>query len=293
MKKILAILMLSFVLLSTSKANSSEENSLYKAIVLSRYKIEKDYWKNYNKTIQTFFENLRKNQDINRVNELDEKLKKLLSQSSKIDEKRYNLIVNLYSRNKLLKDFHLKWVKNTSSTSSNIITWNNSKVITWKNETKEENKKTNSISDIIAKWDNSLSKNNFSKEKKSLSYAYKIPKNWKEQKLENGETILTNEDGNQKNSVVFVVTDFENFSSFTSFKEEFKKEVLKDGAVRNFSESVANIAWKDSPVLNYSANWDEKSIYLVEHNSLVLIMNVTKKTNIDISEIIKSIKIEN
>lgn len=163
-KKLLAFFIVFAILFPTTSAYNKDEMLLYKAITLSRAKIEKDFpnGKQYNSYIKTFFDDLRKNNDIKKVRELDERLQKIISKyNSNPNDRNYNLALNIYYRNKLLKDYLLKWVKENNSKNTNSNNDNSWKIIIWNNNNSWKviiENKNNSISEIISKWDqNSIS----------------------------------------------------------------------------------------------------------------------------------------
>lgn len=325
MKKILASLAISSVLVTTSFASvNKEEAGLYKAITLSRAKIEKDFadGQRVNSILNNFFITLRANRDIEKVNILNSRVEKMIDDLNKkwvsATDKNYNLILNIYYRNKLLKDFHLKWVTTNNDSNSkkvvvtgtettnkiitgndsnkNIITGNNNNnnvIITWNSNNNNNN---NSISNIISKWDvtQNTGTNTTKNETKSLSYTYMIPANWTEQKAGQGETILTSSN-NEKDSVVMLITSYNN--SFSDYANDFKAELRKDASLRNFSESNTTLNGKTAVKFSYNlSNEDSKTIYLAEYNGMILVVNATKKaknnSSENINEIINSIKID-
>lgn len=293
-KKLLAFFIVFAILFPTTSAYNKDEMLLYKAITLSRAKIEKDFpnGKQYNSYIKTFFDDLRKNNDIKKVRELDERLQKIISKyNSNPNDRNYNLALNIYYRNKLLKDYLLKWVKENNSKNTNSNNDNSWKIIIWNNNNSWKviiENKNNSISEIISKWDQNLSKNN----KGSTSYSYKVINWWNEEKVNQWETILT-KNGSKKDTIVMIVANTENW--FSKFKSDFRDELLKNGAIRNFSDNYVSLNWKSWYKFSYNLNNDEKTIYLIEGNNMALVVNVTKKEGSDsqnqINEIINSIKI--
>lgn len=127
MKKIFAFLISSIVLFSIwlNNVSASNQADLYKAIILSKAKIKQDFGEDYNKIIWKYFEKLRISQDISKVNELNSRLEKILEEYSKrwisATERNHNLILNLYYRTKILKDYHLKNISpKTTNSNSNI-----------------------------------------------------------------------------------------------------------------------------------------------------------------------------
>lgn len=117
MKKYLIILIsivTSFSLINTSNAWSLEAK-LYKAAILSKNQIAKDYknWELYNKKISEFFTNLRYKKDTKTLTKLETTLKKQLLElnSKKVLSRKQriklNLYNNIYYRTKLLLDYNL------------------------------------------------------------------------------------------------------------------------------------------------------------------------------------------
>lgn len=295
MKKIIVALVLAFSIIGTSFANTSkDEATLFKAIVLSKAKIEQNYaeGKKYNKIITSFFAELRTTKNYSKINELDEKLTKLISNYknknylSREDEKIYNVILNIYYRNKLLKDYVFKWQVNNSNIISNII-WDNT------NKTNENSKTNNSTaSEIISKTDKIA--NESTTVTNSLRYSYSIPIAWSEKKYDNWDISLTNNDSVNKSNVSFVTTNLKN-SSLSSFTNDLKNEILKNNSVRNLSESYETIDWKSANKISYNLiEWEYKNIYIVEYNWVALVITTTENSQIisnNISDIIRSIKI--
>lgn len=295
MKKIIVALVLAFSIIGTSFANTSkDEATLFKAIVLSKAKIEQNYaeGKKYNKIIASFFVELRTTKNYSKINELDEKLTKLISNYknknylSREDEKIYNVILNIYYRNKLLKDYVFKWQVNNSNIISNII-WDNT------NKTNENSKTNNSTaSEIISKTDKIA--NESTTVTNSLRYSYSIPRAWSEKKYDNWDISLTNNDSVNKSNVSFVTTNLKN-SSLSSFTNDLKNEILKNNSVRNLSESYETIDWKSANKISYNLiEWEYKNIYIVEYNWVALVITTTENSQIisnNISDIIRSIKI--
>ena len=198
MKKIIVALVLAFSIIGTSFANTSkDEATLFKAIVLSKAKIEQDYaeGKRVNQIIASFFANLRSTKNYSKINELDEKLTTLVSNYknknylSREDEKIYNVILNFYYRTKLLKDYVFKWQVNNSNIISNII-WDNTNK-TNENKTNETSKTNNSTASEIISKTNKIA-NESTTVTNSLRYSYSIPRAWSEKKYDNGDISLTN-----------------------------------------------------------------------------------------------------
>ena len=154
MKKIITGIALGTVLLSNSAfANSAEEEmKLYKAVTLSRAKIERDFynWANYNRVINDYFNRLRINKDKRKSEELDSRLKKAMAEYSgksyltAEDDRIYNLILNIYYRNILLKDYFLK---DYNSNSNN----NDIRVIIDKDRDNNRNNNSNNRTDYNRK----------------------------------------------------------------------------------------------------------------------------------------------
>lgn len=267
-KKILSLVVLFGIFIpNLTDAFNKDEMKIYKAIIVSRSKIEKDFpnWKSYNNSIKIFFERLRTNKDINKVNELDSKLEKYFSKNKNTSDKNYNLALNIYYRNKLLKDYIFKSKNQNNSIISN-----------------------NSISEIISKWDQI--KNKWNNLNWNISFTYSIPKWWNEEKNSKWETILKNTDW----STVFIVS-VKQKDSFSKYKDNFKEELLKNNAIRNFSNYTTFLNNKETHIFNYNLDSYEKNIYLVNHKNMVLVINSSKKENVrnDLDEVINSINIIN
>lgn len=295
MKKIFAAFLVSALLVSTSFANSkNEENRLYKAIILSRDKISKDFskWDLYNRAIKKYFDELRISKDKKKMDDLESRLNKAIkfysNKSLNINEKKdYNIILNISYRLELLRKYILKW-----NYSSNNIINNDNRLINENNSIKNDNKNNNSIADLI-------SDSNKINNTRSLSYNFYIPKWWEKYKEWNGKTVVINKKANYEDSISFIITDYDNYDSFYKFYEEFKKELLKSYN-RNFSYINTSLDWKNAYLFKFdNQDWDEKTIYIAEHNKMVLVVNATKKknnsssSNREISEIIESLKINN
>lgn len=300
MKKIIVALVLAFSIIGTSFANTSkDEATLFKAIVLSKAKIEQDYTegKRVNQIISSFFANLRSTKNYSKINELDEKLTTLVSNYknknylSREDEKIYNVILNFYYRTKLLKDYVFKWQVNNSNIISNII-WDNTNK-TNENKTNETSKTNNSTASEIISKTNKIA-NESTTVTNSLRYSYSIPRAWSEKKYDNGDISLTNNDSVNKSNVSFVTTNLRN-SSLSSFTNDLKNEILKNNSVRNLSESYETIDWKTANKISYNLiEWEYKNIYVVEYNWVALVITTTENSQIisnNISDIIRSIKI--
>lgn len=295
MKKIFAAFLVSALLVSTSFANSkNEENRLYKAIILSRDKISKDFskWDLYNRAIKKYFDELRISKDKKKMDDLESRLNKAIkfysNKSLNINERKdYNIILNISYRLELLRKYILKW-----NYSSNNIINNDNRLINENNSIKNDNKNNNSIADLI-------SDSNKINNTRSLSYNFYIPKWWEKYKEWNGKTVVINKKANYEDSISFIITDYDNYHSFYKFYEEFKKELLKSYN-RNFSYINTSLDWKNAYLFKFdNQDWDEKTIYIAEHNKMVLVVNATKKknnsssSNREISEIIESLKINN
>lgn len=295
MKKIFAAFLVSALLISTSFANSkNEENRLYKAIILSRDKISKDFskWDLYNRAIKKYFDELRISKDKKKMDDLESRLNKAIkfysNKSLNINERKdYNIILNISYRLELLRKYILKW-----NYSSNNIINNDNRLINENNSIKNDNKNNNSIADLI-------SDSNKINNTRSLSYNFYIPKWWEKYKEWNGKTVVIKKKVNYEDSISFIITDYDNYDSFYKFYEEFKKELLKSYN-RNFSYINTSLDWKNAYLFKFdNQDWDEKTIYIAEHNKMVLVVNATKKknnsssSNREISEIIESLKINN
>ncbi|PZM84924.1 hypothetical protein DLH72_02735 [Candidatus Gracilibacteria bacterium] len=284
MKKLLLSVFLSLFIFSNSFANSKQEElKLYKAIIVSKNKIEKDFTdgKIYNKAIDNLFTELRISRNKTKIDDLERRLTNAISKFSgktymtAKEDREYNLVLNLYYRTKLLKEYILK---------GNYSTQNN-------NSSSSSSSDRPSILDII---NNNQSNNT---KKGSLAFNYTIPNGWKEQEISKGETVLY--DGNNRNdlnSVSFLITNYDKYPSFYSFREDYKKELSKSNSVRNLSSYISKIDGKNSYVYTYNlTNGNEKEIHLVDYNNMLLVINITKKyrntSNKDINTIIDSIKI--
>jgi len=288
MKKIITGIALGTVLLSNSAfANSAEEEmKLYKAVTLSRAKIERDFynWANYNRVINDYFNRLRINKDKRKSEELDSRLKKAMAEYSgksyltAEDDRIYNLILNIYYRNILLKDYFLK---DYNSNSNN----NDIRVIIDKDRDNNRNNNSNNRTDYNRNG--------------SLAYNYRVPSGWHQERIANGEMkLLRGYDYDTQDSVHFLITDYNKYYRFSDFFDAYKDELTRDNNVRNLRSTSTTLDWKTAYRINYdNYNWDEKTVYLAEYNGMVLIINATKKyrssysSNNDINDIINSIEI--
>lgn len=320
MKKILtSAAILSSIIVTSVSANTSikDEPGLYKAVILSRTKIEKDFtnWKSYNNAINTFFEDLRVKPDYKKINDLEARLDNAIKNYEwKIYDRNYNLIFNIYYRLKLLKNYQLKGNIVNNSNNNSIITWTNNSqnsIITWTNnssnstnnniivwENLKNTKKDNSNIKNIISTSSSLpnqttdSKTN-SISNKSLYFKYKIPVNWV--KYDKGETTLLVDEtySNYKNSVSFVITDYSKYNSVENYRDEYKKELERRyNNVRDLNSIY--IDWKNTYVIRYY-NWSEETnVYFTEYNGLVLVTNAVRRNsaisnNDPMTEIINSL----
>ena len=288
MKKIITGIALGTVLLSNSAfANSAEEEmKLYKAVTLSRAKIERDFynWANYNRVINDYFNRLRINKDKRKSEELDSRLKKAMAEYSgksyltAEDDKIYNLILNIYYRNILLKDYFLK---DYNSNSNN----NDIRVIIDKDRDNNRNNNSNNRTDYNRNG--------------SLAYNYRVLSGWHQERVRDGEMrLLRGYNSETQDSIHFLITDYNRYSRFSDFADAYKDELTRDNNVRNLRSTSTTLDWKTAYRISYDTyDSDEKTVYLVEYNGMVLIVNATKKykspssSNNDITQIIDSIRI--
>lgn len=300
MKKLLtsAIIASSLVFWTISANNNiNDEAGLYKAVILSRAKIEKDFWANYNKTINNFFENMRAKPDFKKIDEIEARAEKFLNNyKSGSYDKNYNLVANVYYRIKLLKNYQLKdVVKNYNN--SNVTKTQNSEVkkddvIKWVNQITTTN---NNITNIISNNSKIPNQSN-SNSSKNLSFSYKLPQNWKEYKKWD-EILLVDETYSKfQNSISFIITDYSKNNSFENFKDEYRKELEKNYSVYNYNSN--NIDWKTTYALKYNYNSEERIVYLVEYNGKVLVINSIRRNssisnNDTMKELLDSVKISN
>lgn len=316
MKKLLAsaIIASSLIVASVSaNTKTTDEAGLYKAVILSRAKIEKDFGPSYNKTINTFFENMRVNPDFKKLDEIEARAERILNNSKNTYDRNYNLVANVYYRIKLLKNYQLKGVNvqatttTTTNNSNTIITSNNTNndIIKWPNlinnnsSTTVNNTNNNStITNIISSSDKlpNTSSSTSTNTSKSLSFSYAIPYKWKEYKR-GDEVILVDETysgSENQNSVNFIITDYSRYNSVTNFRDEYKKELNKNYSVSDLN--VSNIDGKTTYALSYTVRNEERNVYFVEYNGMVLVINTVRRNNIitnqdGIKEILNSIKI--
>ncbi len=118
MKKIfiifISILLSSVIFLQVSANSSNEKNKLFKNLALSTSQIEKDYSKKYNSTLDLYFNKIRYYKKKNELLILEKKLEPLISEYNKknylnlSEEKKFNLLKNIYYRSKILSTYYLK-----------------------------------------------------------------------------------------------------------------------------------------------------------------------------------------
>lgn len=318
MKKIFLSLILVFTLFigNVSAINQNpEEAKLYKAIILSKAKIEKDFfnWSVANKAIEDFFKKLRVSPDYKKIDDLEKRITKAMNLYQwKTYDKNYNLVSNIYYRVKLLKDYQLKDSFNSSlknlnnsilnnsnsiinSSNSNNSSSKNDDIIRWINQKVEktddniirgENQKIktddNKISNIISNNNKlpNISSNNVVKNnvEKSLSFSYLIPSWWKEYN-KNEETILVDENfSTNQNSMSFLITDYTNYNSFESFRDSYRDELSKRFYVQD-EKNYQNIDWKTTYALKYYENGADKVVFLSEYNGMILITNMAVRNS--------------
>lgn len=311
MKKLLAsaIIASSLIVASVSaNTKTTDEAGLYKAVILSRAKIEKDFGPSYNKTINTFFENMRVNPDFKKLDEIEARAERILNNSKNTYDRNYNLVANVYYRIKLLKNYQLKVVNSNTSVNTNkndvikgtnqINNTINDNIIRGINQ---QNSNTNSsISNIISnnsKLPNSENSSTNQNSKNSFSFSYNIPQWWKEYKKWD-EVLLVDEvysNPANQNSISFIITDYKKYNSFENFRDEYRKELERNYySVSDFGTN--NIDGKITYAIRYFYNSEERVVYLTEYDKMALVTNAIRRnstiSNQDgIKEILNSIKI--
>lgn len=116
MKKIISFVIVLIVSLSSiNTSNAFElESKLYKSVIISKLKIEKDYSKEINEKIVSIFTKLRYKKDISTLERIEVLLKSKIRELnnktilSAAERKKLNLYNNLYYRTVLLLNYNLK-----------------------------------------------------------------------------------------------------------------------------------------------------------------------------------------
>ena len=289
MKKLLAIVALMAIIFSNvsstialdTATSSSSEAELYKAIILSRAKIERDFsnWDYYNRIITNFFTDLRLKKDHRIIDDLENRLNRIIANYSwrylnYQEEKAYNLVLNIYYRTRLLKYYILKWNYNTPDRDQIYVP-----------DIRRDDNRNNNNNNRNNSYD------------RSLAYSYSIPSGWRESNETRSQVTLTDENYSTRGDTVnFKIEDYSKYSSFRDYFEEYKRELNRDYSVRNLRDSSTTIDGKSAYRFDYSLNnWDDKTIYLVEYNGMILVVNITKKyrnsSNNRINDIVNSIRI--
>lgn len=286
MRKIFSLTLAIFMVFISSTAfagekKSTEELKLYKSIIISKDKIETDFGAIYNTKITKFFENLRTTKNKTKVEELDKRLSKAVKNFSNKnfltaeEAKIYNLVLNLYFRNKLLKDYQLANISASTSTSTVINSSTNNNSTTINNST---------VSEIISKTNWASSTTSITN---NISFSYSLLKDWTENKS-NSQIVLTNKDKTE--SINILTSEYGNYSNFANFRDAYKTELLKNWNIRNFFEKQSYLDWKTAYVFSYDIlNWETKQVYLVDFNGMVVVVTTSQKYNSISSDIVKII----
>ena len=239
MKKLLAIVALMAIIFSNvsstialdTATSSSSEAELYKAIILSRAKIERDFsnWDYYNRIITNFFTDLRLKKDHRIIDDLENRLNRIIANYSwrylnYQEEKAYNLVLNIYYRTRLLKYYILKWNYNTPDRDQIYVP----------DIRRDDNRNNN----------NNNRNNNYDR---SLAYSYSIPSGWRESNETRSQVTLTDENYSTRGDTVnFKIEDYSRYSSFRDYFEEYKRELNRDYSVRNLRDSSTTIDGKSA-----------------------------------------------
>jgi len=125
------------------------------------------------------------------------------------DDRIYNLILNIYYRNILLKDYFLK---DYNSNSNN----NDIRVIIDKDRDNNRNNNSNNRTDYNRNG--------------SLAYNYRVPSGWHQERIANGEMkLLRGYDYDTQDSVHFLIFD------------AYKDELTRDNNVRNLRSTSTTL----------------------------------------------------
>lgn len=117
MKKIIliSIFLFSFMFVCSTNAQwVTTKNKLFKEITLTNSKIQKDYWDKYIKTLDLYFNKIRYYKNRNELLILEKKLEPLMlkynnkNNLSIKEQKKFNLIKNIYYRSKVLSLYYIK-----------------------------------------------------------------------------------------------------------------------------------------------------------------------------------------
>lgn len=117
MKKIILISIFLFSIIFTLSVDAqwvTTKNKIFKEITLSNSKIQKDYWDKYIKTLDLYFNKIRYYKNRNELLILEKKLEPLMlkynnkNNLSIKEQKKFNLIKNIYYRSKVLSLYYIK-----------------------------------------------------------------------------------------------------------------------------------------------------------------------------------------